>query len=165
MEKKYPSHHPEYRKKYRQENKEKTREYLDANRERNNKKRNEHRNKRMKEDLLFRLQHLFKNKVRGFLKGKGFKKNNKTQDILGCSFEEFKIHIEKQFQPWMTWENRGLYNGTFNYGWDLDHIIPINTAITEEEIIRLNHYSNFQPLCSKVNREIKRDNIEKLKTV
>ena len=57
----------------------------------------------------------------------------------------------------MTWENRGLYNGEFNYGWDIDHIIPLSSAETEEDIIKLNHYTNLQPLCSKINRDIKKD--------
>ena len=60
----------------------------------------------------------------------------------------------------MTWENRGLYNGELNYGWDIDHIIPISSGNTEEEIIKLNHYSNLQPLCSKINRDIKRDRLD-----
>ena len=59
----------------------------------------------------------------------------------------------------MNWNNRGLYNGELNYGWDIDHIIPLSSAKTEEEMILLNHYSNLQPLCSKINRDIKRDNI------
>jgi len=54
---------------------------------------------------------------------------------------------------------RGLYNGYFNYGWDIDHIIPISSAKTEDDIIKLNHYTNLQPLCSKLNRHIKRANI------
>ncbi len=60
----------------------------------------------------------------------------------------------------MTWENRGLYNGEFNYGWDIDHIIPISFAKTEEDIIKLNHYTNLQPLCSKINRDIKKDKLD-----
>lgn len=39
----------------------------------------------------------------------------------------------------MTWENRGLYNGELNYGWDIDHIIPLSSVNSEEEIIKLNH--------------------------
>ena len=57
----------------------------------------------------------------------------------------------------MTWDNYGLYNGELNYGRDIDHIIPLSAAETEEDIIRLNHHKNLQPLCSKVNRYIKRD--------
>ena len=59
----------------------------------------------------------------------------------------------------MNWENKGLYNGTFNFGWDIDHIIPLSSASCKEDIIRLNHYTNLQPLCSKINREIKRNKI------
>lgn len=83
------------------------------------------------------------------------KKNNKTEIILGCSFEEFKLYLESKFEDWMNWENRGLYNGEFNYGWDIDHIIPLSIAKSEEELIKLNHYTNLQPLCSKINRDIK----------
>jgi len=60
----------------------------------------------------------------------------------------------------MNWDNYGLYNGELNFGWDIDHIVPISTAKTKEEIIKLNHYENLQPLCSKINRDIKRDKIE-----
>lgn len=58
----------------------------------------------------------------------------------------------------MTWDNYGLYNGEPNYGWDIDHIIPTTTAFSEEELLKLNHYTNLQPLCSYINRVIKRDN-------
>ena len=73
--------------------------------------------------------------------------------------EFFKAYLESQFLPWMSWDNYGLYNGEFNYGFDLDHIIPISSAQIEADLLTLNHYSNFQPLCSKINREIKRDNL------
>ena len=92
----------------------------------------------------------------GFRK-RGFKKKTRTLDILGCSFEFFMQYIESKFESWMNWDNRGKFNGTENYGWDLDHIIPISTAVTEEDVIRLNHYSNFQPLCSYINRVVKKN--------
>jgi hypothetical protein len=93
----------------------------------------------------------------GFRK-RGFKKKTRTLDILGCSFEFFMQYIESKFESWMSWDNRGKFNGTENYGWDLDHVIPISTAVTEEDVIKLNHYSNFQPLCSYTNRVIKKNN-------
>ena len=112
-------------------------------------------NKKRKEDSLYKLKGNIRNLIRIFFRKHTIKKNSKTHQILGCTFEEFKIHIEKQFLPWMNWNNYGKYNGEFEFGWDLDHIIPINSALTEEDIIKLNHYSNFQPLCSHINRDIK----------
>ena len=52
----------------------------------------------------------------------------------------------------MTWDNRNL--------WHIDHIIPLDFAENEEEMLMLNHYSNLQPLCSKINRDIKRDRLD-----
>jgi hypothetical protein len=58
----------------------------------------------------------------------------------------------------MNWDNYGKYNGELDYGWDIDHIIPLSSATTEEELLKLNHFNNLQPLCSYTNRVIKRDN-------
>lgn len=85
-------------------------------------------------------------------------KSCRTIDILGCSIEEFKIYIESKFENWMNWNNYGnpidnIYE--LNKTWDLDHVIPISTATTKEDIIRLNNYTNFQPMCSFKNRWIK----------
>jgi hypothetical protein len=118
-------------------------------------------NKLQKEiNVLYNLSQLISSSFRKSFKRSGFSKKSKSIEILGYSFEEFKLYLESKFEPWMTWENKGLYNGELNYGWDIDHIIPISSAITEEEIIKLNHYTNLQPLCSKVNRDIKKDNYE-----
>jgi hypothetical protein len=60
----------------------------------------------------------------------------------------------------MNWENKGKIGTDLNIGWDLDHIIPLSSAKTEEEILKLNHYTNFQPLCSYTNRYIKRSKLD-----
>ena len=60
----------------------------------------------------------------------------------------------------MNWDNYGLYNGELGYGWDIDHIKPISSASTEQEVITLNHYTNLQPLCSKVNRDVKKNKVD-----
>ncbi len=66
-----------------------------------------------------------------------------TEMFIGCSFAELKIHVERQFTKGMTWENRDQ--------WHIDHIIPLSTAKTEEDVIRLNHYTNLRPLWAKDN--------------
>ena len=113
---------------------------------------------RRKIDPLFKLRNNIRGLIGLSIKNKGLKKKSKTAEILGCSFGEFKLHLENQFEPWMNWDNYGLYNGTENYGWDIDHIKPSSLAINEEELLKLNHFSNLQPLCSYINRDVKIDN-------
>ena len=103
------------------------------------------------------MKHNTRTLIRNSFKNVGRIKSSKTADILGCSFEEFKIYLESRWDTWMSWSNRGLYNGNLNYGWDIDHIVPLSSASTEEDVIKLNHYTNLQPLCSKINRDIKRN--------
>jgi hypothetical protein len=81
---------------------------------------------------------------------KGFKKNNKAEAILGCSFSFFKAYIEARFKEGMSWENYGQ--------WHFDHIIPMATAKTENEVMELNKYTNFQPLWAHENM-MKRDSL------
>lgn len=111
---------------------------------------------RCNNDPLFKLTLNIRTLIYIYLKGN---KSKKTKDILGCTYEEFKIYLESKFESWMNWNNYGKYNGTYSFGWDIDHIIPMSSAITKEELIKLNHFSNLQPLCSKINREIKRDKL------
>jgi len=113
--------------------------------------------KKQSEDPFFRFRYSIRGRIRNTLTIylKEGKKSRRSQEILGCTFDEFKDYIESQFLPWMSWDNFGDVCGDspdYNCSWDLDHIIPANWATTNEEIYALNHYSNFQPLCSKVNR-------------
>lgn len=143
----------EYHKEYYSKNKDKKKEYsINHKKDRNNRE-----SDRYRKDPVYRTSRIISNVIR-----KSFKKSTKnrsTINILGCKFDEFKIYIESKFESWMTWDNHGLYNGEYNFGWDIDHIIPISTANTEDEIIKLNHYTNLQPLCSKINRDIKKDHV------
>lgn len=112
--------------------------------------------KRRKVDNLFRLKESISKMLRRCLT-KNIRANKSL--ILGISLFDLKMHLESKFDSWMNWENYGLYNGELNYGWDIDHIIPLSSAKTEEEIIKLNHYTNLQPLDSYINRVIKKNDI------
>ncbi len=121
-----------------------------------------------KNDEFYRLVCTIRGRIRNslniYLKDNE-KKSRHSEAILGCSWEEFKTHIESQFVSWMSWENFGDVCGDspdYNCSWDLDHIIPVNWGSTNEELYMLNHWSNFQPLCSKVNRWEKKGNIQSL---
>ena len=143
-------------KQYSIENKEKIKSYQQEYRERNKEKRNTKERERNQNDPLYKLSNNIRRSIRDSFKRNGYTKKSKTYEILGCTFEEFKQHIESLFEPWMNWNNHGLYNGQLNYGWDIDHKIPSSSALNEEEVIRLNHYTNLQPLCSHYNRDIKK---------
>lgn len=148
----------EYKIKYKQENPEKVK--ISNTKYRENKKNDPNYKKKVYKPRKTELYSLRKNIyscISKSLTRKGYTKKSKSYEILGCSYEDFVYYIESKFDFWMNWENKGLYNGEFNYGWDIDHIVPISNGMSEEEIIKLNHYSNLQPLCSKINRDIKRD--------
>ena len=147
----------EYYIKYREDNKEKVNDSKKKWLNNNKDYFTSYIKNRSNTDELFRFKLIIRNTISTSFRCKGLRKNSKTSQILGCSFEDFKLYIESKFEFWMAWENYGKYNGELNYGWDIDHIIPISSAKTEDDIIRLNHFSNLQPLCSKINRDIKRD--------
>ena len=80
-----------------------------------------------------------------FFKTKNVNINKKIFEIVGCTPNELKIHIESQFKEGMCWENHQ------QDGWHIDHIIPLSSAKTEEEINGLCHFTNLQPLWSTEN--------------
>lgn len=150
-------------KKYYEENKESKKEYDKRYREENKEKmrikRREYKKKRLLNDPLFKLKESIRRNISDTFRRKNYTKKSKTYEILGCTFEEFKKHIESQFEDWMTWDNYGNpYDGILeeNKTWDIDHIIQLSSAETEEDVIILNHYTNLQPLCSYHNRIIKK---------
>ena len=125
------------------------------------------RNKiRRETDDNFRLKDNIRHLIKNSITFQGYKKNTKTIQILGINNEEFKKHLESKFESWMTWENMGNPKDgklELNKTWDIDHIIPLYTAVTYDDIIKLNYYINLQPLCSYTNRVTKRNNDIKLK--
>lgn len=149
-------------KNYREENKtkvnEREKEYYLNNKEKILiKNLNYYHNK--KNNPNFKLKKNIRSLIYVSLKNKGTRKNSKTSNILGCTFDEFKLHIESLWEPWMNWDNYGNPKDSIvepNKTWDIDHIIPNSSATTEEELLKLNHFSNLQPLCSYHNRYVKR---------
>lgn len=94
-------------------------------------------------DSMFALKFKMRTKLNKIFSRFGYTKRSKSNEILGCDWETLKSHIERQFKPGMTWENRGE--------WHIDHIIPLATAETEQDVIKLNHYTNLRPLWAHEN--------------
>jgi hypothetical protein len=103
------------------------------------------RKKRESIDPKFKLKRKLRSVLRGSFRRKGYGKNTKSQVILGIGYEELVKYFETLFQEGMTWDNIG--------SWHIDHIIPLSVANNEEDIFKLCHYKNLQPLWAKDNLE------------
>jgi hypothetical protein len=99
--------------------------------------------KRNSNDFIFNLKNRMRNRLRNYLTTLNITKKNKTFEIVGCTPQFLKEHLEKQFVDGMTWENRSE--------WHIDHKIPLSSAKTEEELYKLCHYTNLQPLWVEEN--------------
>lgn len=151
-----------YNKKYRKENIDKINEYqkqyYEENKERLNKIskeyshtdkmriwRREHKKERKQNDPLYKLSEQTRTLINNCFRRQGYKKNSKTEKILGCDFETFYSYLLETYKK--------------NYGkeWDgienvhIDHIKPISIATNEKEIYELCNYKNLQLLKAQDN--------------
>jgi len=131
-----------YLKEWRKRNQEKCRHlknsWRDRNRDRFRKTSRDYVKNKRNNDAVYKIRCNISTLIQNGIRNRGFSKKTKTSKILGCDYDFFKKYIEDKFKEGMTWENRSE--------WSLDHIIPVSLAKTEEELIKLNHYTNFQPL-------------------
>lgn len=100
---------------------------------------------RLKTDIAFKLQETIRSRITMAIKGSV--KRGSAIKLLGCSIEDFKVYIEKQFEPGMTWDNWSLK------GWHLDHIKPIKDFDLSDaaQLAEVCHYTNMRPLWAKAN--------------
>lgn len=105
--------------------------YRDRNRERDRVKERDRR----KNDPVFALKRKTSKSITRSIKDKGYTKKSTSSRVLGCSYPTF-----------LEW-----LGGVPKEGQHLDHIVPISLAKTEDEVLLLNHYTNFQILDAEVN--------------
>ena len=112
--------------------------------ERRKKLRKEKRKERLQTDSMYKLKIRLRKSIRESFRRRGKRKDGyRTHSILGAEIHVVYEHFESLFVDGMSWENMGK--------WHIDHIIPLSTAITEEDVIRLCHYTNLQPLWAEDN--------------
>lgn len=114
----------------------------------------DYQNSRLKTDVLYKLIHISRMRMRGALRVKSNKKLHSTHELLGCTPAEFKSHLESRFDEKMSWDNYGDY-------WVIDHIRPIasfDLSISENQKAAF-HYTNCQPM-EKLANISKSDNYE-----
>jgi hypothetical protein len=78
------------------------------------------------------------------------KHSSTISSTLGCSYSEYRQHLEQNFLPGMSWDNRQDFH--------IDHIVPESLALTREEVKLLNHHTNLRPLWIQ-------DNLDKSNTI
>ena len=120
---------------------EKRKEYYHKNKENERRKNDEWRKKKLKECGFFRMKKNLRDRIRGYLTEKTNSK--RTLDIVGLERDVFRSYIENKFTDGMSWDNYGK--------WHLDHIKPLCLAENNDEALKLNHYTNLQPLWAEDN--------------
>ena len=88
----------------------------------------------------------------GALKKRGFTKRNVlTEDVLGAPIQEVWGHLTSTYKI-----NYGIEWGGQPY--HIDHMVPLSTAKTKENILKLYHYTNLQMLTPE-DTKIKSNNL------
>lgn len=134
----------------------------------NNKKRKHKLNgkyliKRLNIDMPFKLRHNISRTINKYLKlSNSSKGGNSILDFLPYTISELKEHLEKQFEPWMTWNNWGSYtkeiwndNDSSTWKWQIDHIIPqsdlLYSSMKGDNFKKCWSLDNLRPYSAKQN--------------
>lgn len=91
------------------------------------------------QDPNYRLKRILRNRFYKVISGR-----SKVQSVLcyiGCTVDELRVHLEKQFVDDMSWDNHGSY-------WHVDHVVPLTLFdhSNQDETAKAWHFSNLQPL-------------------
>jgi len=132
------------RQKYESKNKTKIKIKRKVYNSKNRDKQRLYEKQKRKTDVLFKLKNNMRTRLNMYLKSKNITKKNKTFNYTGCTPQFLKEYIEKQFTEGMSWDKMGQYI-------HIDHIIPLSSAKTEEDVYKLCHYTNLQPLWAEDN--------------
>jgi hypothetical protein len=98
---------------------------------------------RFNNDINYKIRSLLKTRL--YLALKNNQKIGHTIELLGCSIDNLKKHLESKFTKGMSFSNYGK--------WHIDHIRPCSSfdLSKEEEQAKCFHYTNLQPLWAKEN--------------
>jgi len=130
-------------KKYYEANKVKIKDKYENNKSEIVAKNTAYKKKKKQIDPMFKSVCNLRSRLSKFCKLVGLGKRFSTMESIGIPVNEFKLYIESLFIEGMNWDNYGE--------WEIDHIKPICTAKTEEDLFLLNRYTNLQPLWKSDN--------------
>jgi hypothetical protein len=140
-----PEYNKNYSKDWRKIHPNSFRLWFEQNKEYRNNYMNLYFKEKRKNDTSFKLTGDIRTRINQAIKN-NFKRG-RFLELLGCSVEELRKHLESQFKPRMSWDNHSLK------GWHIDHIKPCASfdLSKPEEQLKCFHYTNLQPLWAKEN--------------
>lgn len=118
-------------------------QYREKNREKISAGKQKYDALRMAKDSNYKLAKGLRSRLGVALRG-NIKSGSAVRD-LGCPISAFRVWLEDQFQPGMTWENYGA--------WHIDHVIPLSAfdLTNRAQLTKACHYTNLQPLWAEEN--------------
>lgn len=101
---------------------------------------------RRKNDPIFIIKTRARHRIYMALNKINKRKSTRTIDLIGCSYEFLKKHIEKQFRDGMSWDKPNSFH--------IDHIKPLSSfdVSNPEELKKACHWKNLQPLTPLENK-------------
>lgn len=130
----------ETRRRYRQQNAAKIKAAKQAYAANNKEKIAKALAERRASNPIVRMANSMRRSIRRYLDA-GQKGEMSSFEIIGCSKDDLRKHLESKFKNGMTWGNYGKY-------WHIDHIVPLISARTADDVKRLCHWTNLQPLTA-----------------
>jgi hypothetical protein len=137
----------EYSKEWRSKNYDRATEYDKEYGRTHRKEKREYKKRKYYNDENYKIEQISRSRIVSALKRKSTQKQYYLFELIGCTIDELKKHIESQFKPGMTWKN-------WNHKtWHVDHIKPIASfdLTKPEEQKKAFHFSNLQPLWAEEN--------------
>lgn len=100
---------------------------------------------RFKKDIGFKLVVYMRCRLRSAIKQN--QKTGSAVEDLGCSIDELRVYLEKQFQEGMSWENWTRID-LHEKAWNIDHVKPLSLfdLTDRKQFLEACHYSNLQPM-------------------
>jgi len=135
----------ERNRKWQENNKERFKELQRRWREQNPSKGNEYFKRRYAEDPQFALAYKVRARVYQAIQRGGASKTGRTEELIGCSFDFLRQHIERQFKGKMSWDNPSSFH--------IDHIIPLAAFdLTDPTQLKVAcNWQNMRPLSPRKN--------------
>jgi len=109
---------------------------------------------RKKKDPVFKIKQMVSCSIGNIFRHKKISKDKGVWRHLPYTPEQLKEHLEKQFEPWMSWENHGILDNN-KRTWQIDHIIPqsmfVFKSVKDENFLKCWSLNNLQPLEALAN--------------